>query len=40
MDVVVEFEGGALGNVEIQKVPYTFPGERSTCYSSDLVLRQ
>ena len=40
MDVLVELEDGALTNVEIQKVPYAFPAERMTCYSSDLVMRQ
>ena len=29
-----------LANVEIQKIPYAFPGERMSCYSSDLMLRQ
>ena len=40
MDIVVELENGALANVEIQKVGYHFPGQRSACYSSDLVIRQ
>ena len=40
MDIVVEFEDHSLGNVEIQKYPYAFPGPRAACYSSDLVLRQ
>ncbi len=40
MDIVVELENGALANVEIQKVGYRFPGQRSACYSSDLVIRQ
>ena len=40
MDILVELEDGALANVEIQKIPYAFPGERISCYSSDLVLRQ
>ncbi len=40
MDVLVELEDGSLTNVEIQKVPYAFPAERMTCYSSDLVMRQ
>lgn len=29
MDIVVELESGALANVEIQKVGYRFPGQRS-----------
>ena len=40
MDILVEFESGALGNVEIQKIGYDFPGERSACYSADLLVRQ
>lgn len=40
MDIVVELEDGSLANVEIQKVPYLFCGERGACYSSDLLLRQ
>ena len=40
MDVLVELQDGSLTNVEIQKVPYAFPAERMTCYSSDLVMRQ
>lgn len=40
MDIVVELEDGSLANVEIQKSPYKFPGQRAACYSSDLVLRQ
>lgn len=40
MDILVELEDGSLANVEIQKIPYLFPGERMSCYSSDLLLRQ
>ncbi len=40
MDIVVELRDGSLANVEIQKNPYKFPGQRAACYSSDLVLRQ
>lgn len=40
MDIVVMLEDGSIANVEIQKVGYRFPGERSACYSSDLLLRQ
>jgi len=39
-DIVVELEDGSLANVEIQKIGYTFPGERSACYSADMLLRQ
>lgn len=40
MDIVVMLEDGSIANVEIQKIGYQFPGERSACYSSDLLLRQ
>ena len=40
MDIVVQFEDGSIANVEIQKVGYLFSGQRSACYSSDLLLRQ
>lgn len=40
MDMVVELEDGSIVNLEIQKNGYMFPGERSACYSADLLLRQ
>ena len=40
MDIVVEMEDGSIADVEIQKIPYCFPGERAACYSADLLMRQ
>ena len=40
MDIVVEMEDGSIANLEVQKVGYLFPGQRSACYSADLLLRQ
>lgn len=40
MDIVVELEDGTITNVEVQKIGYAFPGQRSACYSADLLLRQ
>ncbi|MCD7745660.1 MAG: PD-(D/E)XK nuclease family transposase [Lachnospiraceae bacterium] len=40
MDIVVEMEDGSIANVEMQKISYAFPGQRSSCYSADLLLRQ
>ncbi len=40
MDIVVELEDGSIVNVEVQKIGYLFPGQRSACYSADLLLRQ
>jgi len=37
---VVEMEDGSIADVEIQKIPYCFPGERAACYSADLLMRQ
>lgn len=40
LDIVVELEDGSIANVEVQKIGYAFPGQRSACYSADLLLRQ
>ena len=40
MDIVVELEDGSIANIEVQKIGYYFPGQRSACYSADLLLRQ
>ena len=40
MDIVVQLKDGSIVNLEIQKIGYKFPGERSACYSADLLLRQ
>ncbi len=40
MDIVIELEDGSIANLEIQKIGYLFPGQRSACYSADLLLRQ
>lgn len=39
-DIIVQLEDGSLSNIEIQKLGYAFPGQRSACYSSDHLLRQ
>jgi len=39
-DIIVELEDGSLADVEVQKIGFAFPGERSACYSSDHLLRQ
>ena len=39
-DLVVQLADGSLANIEIQKIGYLFPGERASCYSADLLLRQ
>lgn len=40
MDIVVQLEDGSIANLEVQRIGYAFPGQRSACYSADLLLRQ
>lgn len=40
MDIVVSLRDGSLANLEMQKIGYAFPGQRSACYCADLLLRQ
>ena len=40
MDIVVRTEVGELINVEIQRSGYLFQGERASCYSADLLMRE
>ena len=40
MDIVAQLSDGSYLDVEIQKIGYAFPGERTCCYSADLILRQ
>ena len=39
MDIIVELENGSLVNVEMQLAGYLFPGERCSCYLSDMIMR-
>lgn len=39
-DIIVELADHSLANIEVQKLGYMFPGQRSACYSADLLLRQ
>ena len=40
LDIVVELKDRSIANVEVQRIGYSFPGQRSACYSSDLLMRQ
>lgn len=40
MDIVVQNKDGSIINVEMQKIGYLFPGERSGCYAADFIMRQ
>ena len=37
---MIELGDHSIANVEVQKIGYRFPGQRSACYSADLLLRQ
>ncbi len=39
-DIVVELDDGTIANIEVQKLGFAFTGERASCYSADLLLRQ
>ena len=40
LDLLVQFEDGAIGNVEIQRQGVYFPPQRAAVYSSNLITRQ
>jgi len=40
MDIIVQLEDGSYVDVEMQRYGYAFTGERSSCYISDLIMRQ
>ncbi|MBQ4242206.1 MAG: PD-(D/E)XK nuclease family transposase [Lachnospiraceae bacterium] len=40
MDIIVELEDGSFVDVEMQKTGYRFPAQRSSCYASDMMMRQ
>ena len=40
LDIVVKLEDGSIANIEVQRIGYAFPGQRSACYSADLLMRQ
>ena len=40
MDISVILEDGTYMDIEIQKIGYAFPGERTSCYVSDMIMRQ
>ncbi len=40
MDFLVQLSDKSVVNVEIQRVGYRFPGQRSACYSADLLLQE
>ncbi len=40
MDIIVKLASGATVNVEMQRIGFLFPGERSSCYLADMIMRQ
>ncbi len=40
MDILAQLSGGGLVNVEMQRMGYDFPVQRSFCYGADLLVRQ
>ena len=40
MDIIVRLADGSIVDVEMQKHGYLFTGERSSCYLSDMIMRQ
>ena len=40
MDIIVDLCDGSTVDVEMQKVGYPFPGQRSDCYTADMIMRQ
>lgn len=40
MDILVELSDGTYVDVEMQKIGYQFPAQRSSCYASDVIMRQ
>ena len=40
MEIIVKTQSGAIVTVEMQRIGYLFPGERSSCYIADMIMRQ
>lgn len=40
MDILVELTDGSIVDVEMQKIGYKFPVQRTACYLSDIMMRQ
>lgn len=40
MDVIAELTDGSIVDIEMQKIGYHFPSQRSSCYVSDMIMRQ
>jgi len=40
MDIILRLSDGSTTAVEMQRLGYLFPGERTSCYLSDMIMRQ
>ncbi len=40
MDIIIRLSDGSITTVEMQRIGYYFPGERSSCYIADMLMRQ
>ena len=40
MDILVELEDHRIIDVEMQKIGYLFPSQRTSCYAADIIMRQ
>ncbi|MCR4763372.1 MAG: Rpn family recombination-promoting nuclease/putative transposase [Lachnospiraceae bacterium] len=40
MDVLVRIAGGETVDIEMQRLGFLFPGERTSCYLADMIMRQ
>jgi len=40
MDIIIRLGDGSITTVEMQRLGYLFPGERSSCYVADMLMRQ
>lgn len=40
MDIIVKLQNGSIITIEMQRIGYLFPGERTNCYLADMIMRQ
>ncbi len=40
MDILVELQDHRIIDVEMQKLGYRFPAQRTSCYAADIIMRQ
>ncbi|MBQ9334649.1 MAG: PD-(D/E)XK nuclease family transposase [Lachnospiraceae bacterium] len=40
MDIIVKLRDQSITTIEMQRIGYLFPGERTNCYLADMIMRQ